>query len=164
MRLGDGGIEGGTVGTTHAPTGSLPGRRAVLARWQAWWIFIFAIMSDKAALIIGATVEEYSQIKESLLNWKSRNIQLSDLETVVSSLPEMTKVAILYARKEVKDTLAICEQLRHLQNSLPILLVVGRYEITQGSAIKGIGNATFIIRPFDAKELGNKMAGLGEEL
>jgi len=41
-------------------------------------------------------------------------------------------------------------------------LVIGRYEITQGAAVSRMGNAGFIITPFDEKELRDKIAELLE--
>ena len=71
---------------------------------------------------------------------------------------------MVYARTQQKDTLAICEQLRSFpeNSAAPILLVIGRYEISQGSAVKQMGNATFIITPFSEKELRGKITELLE--
>jgi hypothetical protein len=43
---------------------------------------------------------------------------------------------------------------------VPILLVVGRYELGQGNAVKRMGNAAFILLPFDEKQLRSKLAEL----
>jgi len=42
-------------------------------------------------------------------------------------------------------------------SAVPILLIIGRYEISQANAVKCMGNATFIIAPFDKKELQDKI-------
>ncbi len=60
--------------------------------------------------------------------------------------------------------MVICEQIRNSsENSVvPILLVIGRYQITQANAVKHMGNITFIITPFNEQELRNRIAGLLE--
>ncbi len=42
-------------------------------------------------------------------------------------------------------------------SAVPILLIIGRYEISQANVVKCMGNATFIIAPFDKKELQDKI-------
>jgi len=66
------------------------------------------------------------------------------------------------ARKQQKDTLPICEQLRNSPESsaAPIVLVISRYELPQGNAVERMGNATFIITPFDQDKLREKATGL----
>ena len=77
-------------------------------------------------------------------------------------MPPTAKLIIVHARKQQKSTVAVCEQLRGSpgNQATPILLVIGRYEITQGTAVRSMGNAAFIIAPFDEKELRDKVADL----
>lgn len=72
---------------------------------------------------------------------------------------------ILIAIKDEESTLTICEQLRNSpeDSSAPILLVIGRYEIQQGNAVRRMGNATFIMTPFGEKELREKIAELRDD-
>lgn len=81
-------------------------------------------------------------------------------------MPTTPGLIIVYARKTEKNTLAICGQLRNSPESsaVPILLAISRYQITQGSAVKRLGNATFIITPFQEKELRDKIEQLKKEL
>ncbi len=90
---------------------------------------------------------------------------LNDEETEVSSIPTTAQLIIVYARKNQNNTRAICEQLRNSPESsaAPILLAINRYEITQGSAVERMGNATFIITPFNEKELRDKIAEVKKE-
>ena len=72
---------------------------------------------------------------------------------------------VVYAQKSEKSTLAICEQLRNSPetSAVPILLVISRYEINQGSAVKRMGNATFTITPFKEEELCDKIEQMKKE-
>ncbi len=69
---------------------------------------------------------------------------------------------IVYARKQQKDTLAICGQLRTSPESsaAPILFVISRYELPQGNSVERMGNAAFIITPFGRDELREKATRL----
>ncbi len=122
-------------------------------------------MADRfVALVIGASAEQLSHIKQCLADWECASVPLDDEEAAVSSALPAAKLIIVYARKEQKSTLTICEQLRNSpeNHATPILLVIGRYEITQGSAVRDMGSAGFIITPFDEKELHNKITDLLE--
>ncbi len=84
---------------------------------------------------------------------------LNDGGIAVSSMSATPGLFVVYAQKSEKSTLAICEQLRNSPrtSAVPILLVISRYEITRGSAVKRMGNATFIITPFKEEELCDKI-------
>ncbi len=116
------------------------------------------------ALVIGASAEELAHVKECLADWECVNVPLEDGGTGVSPIPATAKLLIVYARKEEKRTFAVCEQLRGTAESkaTPILLVIGRYEITQGTAVSRMGSAGFIITPAEEKELREKIADLLE--
>ena len=43
---------------------------------------------------------------------------------------------------------------------MPILLVIGRYEITHGIEVKRLGGATFILKSFGEKSLRDKIVEL----
>jgi len=81
-------------------------------------------------------------------------------------MPATAELIIVYARKEQKKTQAICEQLRSSAetSAAPIVLVISRYEIAQANAIKRMDNATFVITPFNEKELRDKIMEMQEEL
>ena len=89
---------------------------------------------------------------------------LNDEETALSSTPLAAKLIFVYCRKEEKNTLAICEQIRNSSenSAAPILLVISRYQITQANAVKRMGNITFIMTPFNEQELRNRISGLLE--
>ena len=120
------------------------------------------MVSGLTALVVGASGEEFAHVEQCLSDWKCVNALLNDEETAVSSIPAAARLMIVYARKDEKSTLAICEQLRNaLEGSAaPILLVVGRYEITQAIEVKRLGKATFIIKHFGEKSLRDKIAEL----
>ena len=120
-------------------------------------------MSEMRTVIVaGASAKESAHIEQCLPDWECVNAPLNDEETGICSIGTTPTLAIVYAQEEKKNTLAICEQLRNSSESsaAPILLVISRYEITQGNAVRRMGNAAFILTPFDEKELKNKTAEL----
>lgn len=114
------------------------------------------------AVVVGASEEELADVQWCLSDWECVAAPLNDQETAVSSIPRTAKLMIVYTRKQQKDTLAICEQLRNSpeRSAAPILLVISRYELPQGNAVERMGNATFIITPFDQDELREKTTEL----
>ncbi len=118
--------------------------------------------SRSTAVVVGASEEEFADVQRCLSKWDCIAAPLNDQETAVSSIPLTAKLMIVYARKQQKDTLSICEQLRSSpgNSAVPILLVISRYELPQGTAIERMGNAAFIITPFDQDELREKTTEL----
>ena len=117
--------------------------------------------SDLTALVVAASAEEFAHVEACLPDWKCVAVPLTEEGTGLSSIPTRTKLVIVYARKDKKGTLAICEELRNSPETAaaPILLVISRYLISQGNAVKRMGNADFIMTPFDEKEMHDKIAG-----
>ena len=123
-------------------------------------------MADEpTALVIGASTEELAHVEERIPDWRCIVAPLNDDETAVSSIPDGAELIIVYGRKAKTNTLAICEQLRSSPQSsaAPILLVIGRYEIAQGIKVSQMGSAAFIIAPFSAQRLGEKIAALSRQ-
>jgi DNA-binding response OmpR family regulator len=116
------------------------------------------VASRFTAVVVGASQEELADLQWCLYEWECFAATLDDQEAAAPT----AKLMIVYARRQQKDTLAICEQLRDFPESsaAPILLVITRNELPQGSAVERIGNATFIIAPFDQDELREKATGL----
>lgn len=111
-------------------------------------------------LIVGAeSAEQVAHVKNCLLDWERETIVLDDEGTlspeVLSSTP---RLILLYARKDEEGTLSICRQLREAPATAgaPILVAISRYEIVVGNRVRDLGNADFIIRPFDEHELRSK--------
>ncbi len=99
-------------------------------------------MTDSSTVIVvGASEEEFGHVKQCLSDWQCVAESLKDDGTAVSSKPGTSGLFVVYAQKSEKNTLAVCEQLRNSPETLavPILLVISRYEITQGSAVKRMG-------------------------
>ena len=117
---------------------------------------------DLKAIVVGASEEEFAHVRQCLADWQCMNASLCDEKMAVSSIPEIAKLCVVYARKDQKNTLALCEQLRGSSgnSNIPILLVISRYELPQGNAVERMGNATFIITPFDQDELRDKITEL----
>ena len=121
------------------------------------------MVSGLIALVVGASAAEFAHVEQCLSDWQCVNAPLDDdEETAVSPIPAGARLMIVYARKDGKNTLAICEQLRNAPDgsTVPILLVIGRYEITQAIEVKRLGKATFIVKSFGEKSLRDKIAEL----
>ena len=119
--------------------------------------------SRSTAVVVGASEEELAHVQGCLSDWECVAAAPNDEETGVSSIPPATKLMIVYAQKQQKDTLAICEQLRSSpgNSAVPILLLIGWYEIAQqGYAAERMGNVMLIIAPFDEDKLREKTAEL----
>ena len=117
---------------------------------------------DLKAIVVGASEDELAHVDQCLADWECVSASLRDEKMAVSSISESAKLIVVYARNDQKNTLALCEQLRGSpgNSDTPILLVISRYELPQGNAVERMGNATFIIAPFDQDELREKAAGL----
>ena len=115
------------------------------------------------ALLLGANDQQIAHLKNCLSDWQCVIVPLNDQgianKCSTSAPPE---VAILDAQDEVNTTLAICEQFRSAAKTAttPILLVINRYDIAQGNAVKYQGNTGFIFTPFDPEGLKVKIDGL----
>ncbi len=66
---------------------------------------------DLTAIVVGASEEESAHVQSCLSDWECVMAALNEEETAVSSIPPAARLMIVYARKQQKDTLAICEQL-----------------------------------------------------
>jgi|GEM_PF-3616413 len=101
--------------------------------------------SGSIAIVVGASAEKFDHVKQCLSNWQCVTAPLNDEETEVSSMPAATEVIMVYARKNPKNTPAICEQLRNSPecSGAPMLLVINRYEISQGSGIRKATKAVY---------------------
>ncbi|MBL7106208.1 MAG: hypothetical protein ISS77_01200 [Phycisphaerae bacterium] len=123
------------------------------------------MIDSSKVIVVGASEKEFDHVKQCLSDWQCVAESLNDDGTAVSSKPATSGLFVVYAQKSEKSTLAICEQLRNSPgtSAVPILLVISRYEITQGSAVKRMGNATFIITPFKEEELCDKIEQMKKE-
>ena len=104
----------------------------------------------------------FADVQWCLSDWECMNASLCDERMAVYSIPEIARLCVVYAGKDRKNTLALCEQLRGSPGNfdIPILLAVSRYELSQGNAVERMGNAAFIISPFDQDELRGKTTEL----
>ncbi len=83
-------------------------------------------------LVVGATREETIHIETCLKDWKYEIVPLNVEGTGIDSpIPNTPILMLVYARKDPKNTNALCEQLRKdsEEMEIPILLVVGRYKM-----------------------------------
>ncbi len=75
---------------------------------------------------------------------------------IAAPIPKSPILMLVYAQEEQKNTIAICEQLRKDPEGMkaPILLVVGRYKMSQFYELRRrMENITSIITPFDQEEI-----------
>ncbi|MDY7011178.1 MAG: hypothetical protein SVV80_10575 [Planctomycetota bacterium] len=114
---------------------------------------------DPVAMVVGASAEDLEHVRECLTGWCCAAMDV-DGKTDGCSPSKRPELIVLYARKAEKETLAICEHLRNASETseAPILLVISRYQITQAHAVKRMGNAGFIMTPFDKKQMRGKIA------
>ena len=119
-------------------------------------------VNDLMACVVGASAQEFADVQHCLPDWRCVNVPVGDRGPTVSSISATPQLIVVYALKDEKATLAICEQLRNAPKTsgAPILLVISRYLIAQGTAVKRMGNAEFIMTPFDEKRMREKMAEL----
>ena len=112
-------------------------------------------------LVVGATRKESIHIEKCLMDWKYEAVSL-DEETsgITDPIPKSPILMLVYAQEEQKDTIAICEQLRKDPEGVttPILLVVGRYKMSQFYELRRrMENITSIITPFDQEEIHTRI-------
>ena len=111
------------------------------------------------AVILGASVEQFSHIHKCLPAWECVNLPLDGSATMTSLACKEIRLAILYARKRPESTVFICKGIRDSAefSNVPILLVVSRYQMGQANAVRDMANVSFIIAPFSEKEIHDKI-------
>jgi len=114
------------------------------------------------AIVSGASAEEFVHLQKCLPDWQRQIAPPNDADTTLSWFPSTVELIVVYAQKEQRQTQAVCEQFRNspISSAVPILLVLGRYEIPQANVVRCMDNATFIITPFNEGELQDKIVEL----
>ena len=74
-------------------------------------------MNMKIALVAGASPEDFTHLQSCLSDWDCINVSLNYDEKRIRSIDTRPTVAIVFARNDEKNTLAICEQLRNSSQS-----------------------------------------------
>jgi len=115
---------------------------------------------DPIALVVGASAEEFDRARQCLPSWRCVSAVIDTGQADVRSVPKDVQLNLVYARKEENETLIVCKKLRNMPKTsgAPILLVISRYLISQGHAVKRMGNAGFIMVPFDEERMRDKLA------
>ena len=115
---------------------------------------------DPIALVVGASAEEFDRATQCLPSWQCVSAAVDTRQADVRSVPKDVQLNLVFARKDENETLIVCKKLRNMPKTsgAPILLVIGRYLISQGHAVRRMGNAGFIMTPFDEKEMRDKLA------
>lgn len=114
------------------------------------------------ALVLGAPPEEVAKVDRILPDWELASLPVADGELVASKVPAAAKVIVAFAQEKEEDTMSLCEDLRSLPETsdVPILLVINRYQITQGNAVKRLDNADFVIAPINQNNMPDKIGEL----
>ncbi len=112
-------------------------------------------------LVVGATREETIHIEACLKDWKYEIAPLNIEGTGIDSpIPKTPIMMLVHAQKDPKNTIALCEQLRKDTEgaTTPILLVVGRYKMSQFYELRRrVENIESIITPFNQKEIRTRI-------
>jgi DNA-binding response OmpR family regulator len=112
-------------------------------------------------LVVGATREETIRIETCLKDWKYEIAPLNIEGTGIDSpIPKTPILMLVYAQQDPKNTIALCEQLRKgLEGATtPILLVVGRYKMSQFYELRRcMENIKSIITPFNQEEIRTRI-------
>jgi response regulator RpfG family c-di-GMP phosphodiesterase len=112
-------------------------------------------------LVVGATREETIHIETCLKDWKYDIIPVNVEGTGIDSpIPKTPILMLVYAQQDPRNTIALCEQLRKdsEEMEIPILLVVGRYKMSQFYELRRhMENITSIITPFNQKEIRTRI-------
>jgi response regulator RpfG family c-di-GMP phosphodiesterase len=117
--------------------------------------------TNPVILVVGTTHKERLHIEKCFMDWKYETISLDEVPSdIADSIPKSPILTLVYAQEEQKDTIAICEQLRKDPEgaTAPILLVVGRYKMSQFYGLRRhIENITSIITPFRQEEIHKRI-------
>ena len=122
---------------------------------------VVQVNSNSAILIVGATREETIHIEACLKDWKYEIAPLNIEGTGIDSpIPKTPIMMLVHAQKDPKNTIALCEQLRKDTEgaTTPILLVVGRYKMSQFYELRRrVENIASIITPFNQEEIRTRI-------
>jgi response regulator RpfG family c-di-GMP phosphodiesterase len=129
------------------------------------YILVEIMKKNLIAIVSEASGEDLIHLQQCLPTWQCQIAPPVNEDATLSWFPPLSELIIVYAQKEQRETLAICERFRNSPQSsaIPILLVIGRYDLPQANAVICKGNATFIIAPFEAEELQDKIVKMKEE-
>ncbi len=112
-------------------------------------------------LVVSATHKDNINIEMCLIDWKYEVIPLKEEKSgIVTSIPKLPGLILVYAQEEQKDTITICEQLRKDPEgtTAPILLVIGRYKMSQFCELRRrMENITSIVTPFSQEEIHTRI-------
>ena len=114
------------------------------------------------AIVVGASTEQAAYVEKCLADWRCVDVPFANGGIDLPATDGDVKLAIVFAQKQEHDTVATCEQIRASRAcaDAPILLVIGRYEIGQGTSVRRMGNATFVLTPFSPQQLCDKINDL----
>ncbi len=117
--------------------------------------------TNSMILVVGATREETIHIETCLKDCKYDIFPLNVEGTGIDSpIPNTPILMLVYAQKDPKNTIAICEQLRKDPEgaTTPTLLVVGRYKMSQFYELRRhMENIVSIITPFNQEEIRTRI-------
>jgi response regulator RpfG family c-di-GMP phosphodiesterase len=108
-------------------------------------------------LVVGATCQETIHIETCLKDWKYEIVPLNvEGPSINSPIPNTPIMMLVYAQKDQKNTIALCNQLRKDPKvaAIPILLIIGRYKMSQFYELRRhMENIASVITPFNQEEI-----------
>ena len=115
--------------------------------------------------IIDANKEQLKHCRQSIPKYQCLALPIVEGIVDMTSLPAQVELLLVYTGKTQQETIGICRQLRRnaCTMSIPILLVVNRYDVTQAFIVKQTGNADLILSPFKGEELRESIEQLRSE-
>ena len=115
----------------------------------------------RTALVVAATTNEHEYTRACLPDWALEPVTLDGVATL-ATLSSAPSIVLFRARGDERSASIAIRQLRAnpLLKAVPILMVIGRYEIDLRSAIDGVCDTSFIIAPYTEGEVRAKIEEL----
>lgn len=117
---------------------------------------------NPTALIIGGTEEQFREVDQKLIRWNLIRTALTEHGIQEMQFSPEPSLILLFAQDNEERASAACEQLRSIgkTSTAPILILISKYQIAQGNAVKSMGNADFLIKPFTKEAIKEKVSNL----
>ena len=120
-------------------------------------------MAQRSAMVVATSPAEVATIREALPGWECAAARLSeDGEAIAFPIAGSPDVAVVFGVADPAKAAVLCRELRETPatSRMPILLAISRYQLSHGNAVRNLGNASFILAPFDDQELRGKIDDL----
>jgi hypothetical protein len=111
-------------------------------------------------LVVAADSTELDQVELALPEWRCVHLTVSGDGVVPPTQENPPAFAIVFAQAEESVTLSICREVRAIfakPEPVLILLAVNRYSVEQGSAVRDLGRASFVLLPLKRDLIRSKV-------